>query len=113
MSIGILVLAGFLTWFSFHRPNILISISAGVTWLGLAMWMFFGTTPLFDLGETHSKLLVWVFFMLTFVPFLALMDTAIQYEKDGKRWTEWGARPQDRESSYDKYKTELRRRVRK
>lgn len=113
MTLGMMALAAFLTWFSFKVQNILISLSAGILWLGLAMWFFFAVPPLFNLATVYAQLIVWVFFMMTFVPFLALMNTEIKMEKDGMKWSEWGARPRDQVTGYERYKKELRGRIRR
>jgi multisubunit Na+/H+ antiporter MnhG subunit len=111
MSIALIALAAFLTWLSWHKANILTSLSAGLLWFGIAMWIFFASTPVFDLAEVYSKILVWVFFMLMFVPFLALMNTEIQVEKNGKKWREWGSKPKEKVDNYEAYRSELRRRI--
>jgi len=87
-------------------------MAAGTCWLGLVMWLFFGSEPILDLDNDYAKFICWVFIMMTFVPFLALMDTEIKMEKDGKKWSVWGAPPREEHlSNYETYKKELRRRV--
>ena len=116
MDITLIVLAAFLTWpVSFKIKNLLISLSAGLLWFGLAVWFFFTPDPLpiFNLDDNYSIILVWVFMMLMFVPFLALMDTEIQMEKGGQKWREWGAKPTTKVNNYESYRKELQRRLRR
>lgn len=104
-------LAVFFTWFSFLRPNILISLVAGMFWFSLFMWLFFSTSAPLGLTENFEKILVWIFLVLTFVPFLAHMDTEIQHEKDGVRWRAWGRPPITKVDHRAEYQKEFRRRV--
>ena len=54
--------------------------------------------------------------MLSFVPLLFLMDTEIRHEAliKGKKvnWNSWGTPPEESESSYEKYKKQLKGRRR-
>ena len=105
----------FFTWMSSRRRDILISMTAGLIWFVLGMWIFFSSTPILGLDESWKQILVWIFFILTFVPFLIYMNQEITREKSGNRWTEYG-NPKDYEetvSSYDNYKKELQRRIRR
>lgn len=113
MSIALVGLACYLTWLASRRRNILLSMVAGLTWFGLAMWLFFSATPVFDIAEDYAKILMWVFFILTFVPFLFYMDQEIRHEKRGKSWTTFGEPPAENESGYEKYRRELRGRMRR
>lgn len=114
MSITFICLAAFFTWFSFKRPNLLISLITGLLWFALAMWLFFGTTPLFDLAELYVQILSWVFVVMTFVPFLALMDTEIRHEKEGHSWSSWGQEPKRKTpSGYEAYREKLYGRTRR
>jgi len=110
MSIALLGLACFLTWFSHIHKNILLAMCCSLTWFGLAFWIFFGTAPLFDMAEQHSKILVWVFIMMTFIPWLFQMDVEIQNESNGRKWREWGSKPEPKKRSYTEY---LRKRWRR
>ena len=114
MTIALIVIGLVLLIYSGQRKNILLSVCAGLVWFSLFLWFFFEPSgSVFNLERSYVKILSWVFLMLTFVPFLFLMDVNIQHEKEGSKWSEWGARPKDRKTSYETYKEELRRRVRK
>ena len=112
MTIAFLGLACFLTWATWTTRHVLIAVCATLTWFGEAMWLFFSTVPVFPFSENHAFILAWVFFIMSFVPLLLLMDYQILKEKDGQKWTEWGARPKDKESTYEKHRREVRKRLR-
>lgn len=118
LFVGFILLGAFLTWFASLRPNIVVAISAAVSWLSMATWLFFSPTPVFTFGLAGeldwSKMFVWVLVLLAFVPFLLHMNTEIRQERDGKSWVEYGGRPHTpRASSYETYQLELRRRLNK
>lgn len=113
MSIALIGLACYLTWLASRRRDILLSMVAGLSWFGLGMWLFFSAVPIFDIAEDYAKILAWVFIVLTFIPFIFYMNQEIRHEKRGKSWTTYGQPPSDNESGYDKYRRELRGRVRK
>ncbi len=100
----------------FVKRQILMAVSASLLWFGLAMYIFFSPTPILPLASTASNIFVWVFFILTFVPLLTLMDaedTDIEYTQDGMKWKEKGPRPKKKTSSaYDKYFNDIKRRMR-
>jgi len=112
MTIAFLGLACFLTWLSYKRKEMLLAMCASLTWFAEAMWLFFSEVPLFDIAEVYAKILVWVFFIMAFVPWLFQMDVEITNEREGTSWKEWGAKPKDKATSYEKYARELRRRTR-
>ena len=108
-----IVLGIFFTWFSSVRRNILLAFSASLSWLAGALWLWFSTGSALGLTEDWSKLLVWVFFILTFVPWLLFADTEIKYEKKGMSWSEYGKKPSStnvRDVSAE-YKKELQERL--
>ena len=113
LVIGLIGLAVCLTWLAWKGKQILVAISASLLWFGLAMWLFFATVPVLGFAENYQWIFGGVFFMLTFVPLLSLMDTEITHRREDQSWTEHGARPGRRESNYDKYKVELLKRTRR
>ena len=122
MIILLAVLGIFLTWFSSKRRDVLLTLCTALLWLGLAMWLFFSTTPVLGLSENYEQILAWVFFILIFVPIIIYMNTESRHEastKGGERisWAEWGADVQDRlrekPDGYENYKKALRRRLRR
>ena len=114
MSITFIALAFLMTCLSFWKRQILISFSAALLWLAMAMWLFFGTAPLFDLSELYVQLLSWVFLMMTFVPFLAQLNTEIKSEKDGHSWSSFGQPPKrDEPNAYKDYRAKLFNRTRR
>lgn len=114
MSIALIALASFFTWFCSRRRDILLSVIAGLLWFSLAMWLFFSTAPPFDLTETHSQVLAWVFVILTFVPFILYMNVRISVtDSKGRTWEEYGDVPENKVSSYEQYVKDLRSRTRR
>ena len=109
---SLIILGGFLTLFASKRSNILLAFCASLVWFSIALLMWFSTTPIFGLAENWSKLLVWVFAMLTFTPFLFQMDTEIKNDRPGVSWTEWGDKPKAKQiNSAEQYQSELRKRL--
>ena len=82
-------------------------------WIGLAVYMFLDSDAIFGIDETYYIFFVYVYIILAIGSLLSLMDTQITKEKDGIKWTEFGARPKDKTTNYGKYKTELQSRTRK
>lgn len=115
LFIGLILLAGMLTFFSWKRRHILISLSAALTWLSLGFWLLLGEVTNLNLADPWPKILAWVFIMMVFFCFLTLMDVEIQKEAKGKgRWTEFGTKPrEEKPSSYETYRMELRKRLRR
>ena len=99
LFLGLIAMGGFLTWYAGRRPNILLAFCAGLTWWGLAFWMFISASAPIGLTEDWMKLLVWVFFILGFIPFLLQMDTEVKremYNQKGKligSYSEFGGKP--------------------
>ena len=101
-----------LTVISMRSPQILLRFASFLTWFALGIMMItnaFGTS----IGDAWTAYLGWVFIVLAFASLLLHMDTEITKEKNGQKWTEWGARPKDKETSYERYKAELRSRTRR
>jgi len=92
--IGLILLSIFLTWFSSKRPNILLAFCASLSWLSLAVWLFISSSAPIGVNEDWKKLIVWVFFLLGFLPFLFQMDTEIKRGSKGDAsYIEWGDKP--------------------
>ena len=116
MSIAILAMACFFTWFCHKRREILLSMVAAILWLGLSMWFFFygGDSALFPLDRTYSRIIAWAFFILMFVPLLFAMNVEIQHEAGGKRWKKWDTEPKEKVTpEYDLYREKLYNKTRK
>lgn len=97
-------LAVFLTWASFKRKMLLLSIAAGLCWFALFVWFFFTGDPILGFAEEYQQIFAYVFLIMTFIPFLALMDTEIKWEKNGRSWSEWGEKPTEKQGSdYENY----------
>jgi len=108
----IVTLAVCLTVIALRHNLILFRVSAFLTWFALGMIMLtdaFGTTIVDD----WTLYLGWIFIMMSFSSLLIHMDTEITTESKGQRWTEWGTRPKNKETNYDRYKAELQRRTRR
>jgi hypothetical protein len=109
---SLIILGGFLTLFASKRPNILLAFCASFVWFSIALLMWFSSTPIFGLAENWSKILVWVFAMLTFLPWLFQMDTEIKNDRPGVSWMEWGDKPKTKQiNSAEKYESELKKRL--
>jgi len=114
MSIAILAMACFFTWFCHKRREILLALVASILWLGLSMWYFFGGDPLLPLGELANDIIAWAFFMLMFIPMLFQMNVEITHEAQGKRWTKYGQPPEERgPNGYERYRDLLYNRTRR
>ena len=111
--LGFLILAGFLTVISWRRPSMLLSLAAGLTWLGMGFWLLLGSVANLNLADVWTQLIAYVFIIMTFVPFLFQMDTEIKREHSGRSWTELGPKPKTQSTNYERYREELRRRLRK
>jgi hypothetical protein len=108
-------LAIILTILTWKRPNIIITFCAFLSWFSLFMWGLFSGS--LDLVQYYSKFLVWIFLMMSFVPWLLMMDTEIKHEAlvKGKKvsWSDWGKDPEETTSSYDDYKGKLKDRLKR
>lgn len=93
--------------------NILLAFSSSMVWFTLFLWLFFSDTPPLDLSKDWVQILSYVFMVLAVIPWLLRMDTEIRSEKGTQRWTEWGKQPSTKESGYERYKKELRKRTRR
>ena len=105
LFIGLIILGGFLTMFASRRPSLPLAICAGLVWLALGVWLYFSPTPIFDIADTWSQMLAFVFIILTLVPFLLQMNVEVRYEqsKQGKfqgypgaessSYASWGPKP--------------------
>lgn len=113
LFLGLILIAAFLTWFASRRPEILVAFAAGLTWLALGFWLLLGDVTNLQLTDPWTQMIAWVFVLMTFVPFLTQMNVEIKHEVSGRRWTEFGTKPSTRVSNYEKYRTELRSRVRR
>lgn len=99
---------------AFRWKDLLLSWSAGLTWLAIGFWWALGGIENFDLSENWMQILVVVPFLLFFVVMLRLMNTEITYEKEGKRWTGYGAPPREKgPSGYEAYRNQLYVRTRR
>jgi len=113
LFVGLLIIAIFLTWMSSKRPEILVRLAAGLTWMATGFWLVLGDVTNLPLTAGWTQILVWVFFMMAAVPFLFQMNTEITTERKGQKWTAWGDQPPgERVSGYDDYKKRLLKRTR-
>jgi hypothetical protein len=116
LFIGLLMLSICLTIFAASRRNLLLTMLAGLTWLVMGLWIFFSPTPVLDIDEDWSKMLAWVFVMMTFVPWLLGADTEVRHEArtqtGSSGWVEYGAKPKGVHlSASEKYQLELHSRL--
>ena len=97
---------------AFRWKDLLLSWTAGLTWLAIGFWWALGDIENFGLTENWQTILVFIPFLLFFVVMLRLMNTEIVQEADGKRWSTYGQAPKGKAASnYEEYKAELRRRL--
>lgn len=110
---GLMILAVILMFNA--RRGLLYAFSAFFIWFALGYWMFFSSSPPLTLGEGWADILVYVFFiLLPFGSLLGMMNTEIQHEKDGKRWTKYGEEPKIKgPSGYEAYRDKLFAKTRK
>jgi len=103
----------FFTWFCTVRRNVLLAFVGSLVWFSCALWLWFSTGSALGLTEAWSQILVWVFVILAFVPWLLFADVEVKYQ-DGKRsWSEYGDKPSNtniRDVSSE-YKRELQQRL--
>lgn len=111
LFMGLIAIAIFLTYMSSRRPEILVRLAAGLTWMATGFWLVLGDVTNLGLASPWSQILIWVFFTMAAVPFLFQMNTEIRKETKGQSWTAWGNPPEGRETSYEKYRRELRERM--
>jgi len=107
LFVGLILIAGFLTWFASKRPEILIALAAGLTWLALGFWLLLGDVTNLQLADVWTQLLAWVFVVMTFVPVLTQMNVAIRQEGKGHSWTAFGKEPKHESSEYEDYREKL------
>lgn len=109
---GLIGLAGMLTFFSYKRRHILIGLSAALVWLAMGFWVLLSGVANLALTDVWTQILAWVFIIMAFASLLVQMDIEIRHEEHGKSWTEYGKNPKRREpSTYESYRSELRRRL--
>ena len=104
-------LAVCLTVIALRHSLILLRVSAFLTWFALGIIMLTGSLGT-TIANDWTLYLGWVFIIMAFSSLLLHLDTEITREKDGARWTERGVRPRDKESTYEKHRREVRRRLR-
>ncbi len=108
-----IVLAFAMTVFCHRRQNSLLCAATMILWLGLAMGLFFGASPIFTFGELWVDIIAWFFFIMMWVPLLLQMDTEIQHEKDGRRWKKWDSAPHEEDTpALELYRDKLFNRTR-
>ena len=113
LFVTLVLMALVLTFIQMMRPNILIAFSISMLWFSLSMWLFFGDSPMLTLAQDWTGILIWVFIMLAFVPWLLQMDTEITNEAKGQKWKSWGAPPKSKTANRtDEYRKNLRGRLR-
>jgi hypothetical protein len=109
LFLGLIALAGVLTYFARYTPQILVRMACSITWLALGVWLFFGGGGL-GISENWTKILVFVFVIMTVVPLTWQMRTDIsrsvtKSNKNGSEaasWVEWTKPPTKQETSEDR-----------
>lgn len=100
MALGLMII-------QMRRKEILLCFAVSMMWFSLGMWLFFSSSAPITLGEGWSDILAWVFVILTFVPWLAQMNTEIRHEAEGHSWKSWGKEPKRESSAYEDYRDKL------
>lgn len=103
--------AGFMTWMCSRRRQLLLAVSTFLIWFGMAMWLFFSGGAVFDLSTDYAKIFVWVFFIMSVVPFVLYANVPILHQRYGRSWTEYGEPPQEETpDAYEQHRRLLRQR---
>jgi hypothetical protein len=105
-----IVLAIFFTWFASRRPEMLVRLTASLLWMGLGFWLLLGGIENIDIADSWNQILIWIFFVMTVVPWIFQINTEIRRERRGRTWSEWGAPPEERLSPYEEHRRLLRSR---
>lgn len=114
LFIGLLVLGMFMFMFAQKRRNVLVSLGTFIIWFALGVWLFFSASAPIGFGETWKDVLGWGFLVLSLMPLVFHMDVEIQHEKAGKRYTKYGAEPQEKgPNGYEVYRDKLYGRTRR
>jgi len=116
LFIGMIAIAGLLTFFSLKRPELLIRLAASFTWLGLGFWVLLGENANLDPEDPWTLLIIAVFIVMTFAPLVLQINTEVKRESKGRLWTEWVKKGEEggpKETEYEKYKATLQARTRR
>jgi hypothetical protein len=117
--IGVIALGGLLTWFSWKRRNIALSLAASLTWLALAFWILIGDSAPFSITDSWGLIIGGVLVIMAFIPVLTFMDNPVVRSSGGKSWTEYKSDKELRSydekqpSIYDRHRAEIRAKLRR
>ena len=113
LFIGLIIMAGFLTFLARYTGQLLMRIAAALIWLSLGIWLLIGDVANLNLGDAWVQVLGFVFLIMTIVPLTWQMATEIRTEKRGQSWAEWGKKPVEAEKPrsqrvYEEHKARIR-----
>jgi hypothetical protein len=112
--LGLLATGCFFTWYSGKRRLLLLAVVSFLIWFAMAMWLFFTSIPVLGITKDWQQLLMWVFIIMAFIPFLLQMDTEITHKVGDTQWKSYGDTPAGKVvTKADAYKTLFRSKYRR
>lgn len=113
MFIGLIIMAGFLTFLARYTGQLLMRIAAALIWLVLGIWLLVGNITNLGIASPWTQVLAFVFIIMVLVPLTWQMGTETRVEVGTKSWTEWGKRPLGiQESRSTRVRRERREKIR-
>ena len=115
LFLGMILMAGFLTFFSLKRPEMLIRLAASFMWLAMCFWILLGSNTNLDLDDPWTILIGAVFVIMAFVPLVFQMTTEVRREGKGTSWSSFVKRGDEeaKETEYERHKRLLQGKRRK
>lgn len=120
MFYAFLCLSALVTYFALKNSNILLRMSAAISWLAMAFWSIYGTDTPFLMTDGYSLMIVAVMVLMAFVPLVIHMDTEITREYKGMKWSERKNKKslddmmkKDQPTLYESHRAELRSKLRR
>lgn len=112
LFIGLILLAAILTAIALKVNLILFRMSAAVSWIALAVWLFLSDSTNLSMSDLWTQVLGFVFIMMAIASFTLQMVTEVKRESKGLSWNEWGSNPKNKKPSrseiaQDSYKKSL------
>lgn len=95
LFIGVIIMAGFLTFLARYTGQLLMRIAAALIWLVLGIWLLIGNVTNLGLDSPWTQVLGFVFIIMVIVPLTWQMRTEVRTESQGKLWSEWSKIPRE------------------
>lgn len=122
LFLGMIAIAGFLTYFARYTAQILVRMAASLSWLALGVWLLLGDVALLDISQNWAKILGFVFVIMVIVPLTWQMRTDVQKQAsimnrskgytETSSWTEWDVKPKKKEETSEDRQRAYREQVR-